>query len=215
MKARFTPALFAHAEAVLGLLLRFDYPACGHNGAGSFSFDDGRVEARKWGDARTIPKKLTPSGSSSQGGNTVARYPGSPLAPGTLHTPTPVASVIGDNRCPRRRRSLRGPNQLISSAVEKAIRRAALSTVRLARVGGSSRSLLPPALKVTGTDTLGYAGCAAQTSLNLFAERTKRKNDQCIQGSNACWPFASPGRLQQLFPIARVGKRRQGILDPS
>jgi len=27
MKARFTPALFAHAEAVLGLLLRFDYPA--------------------------------------------------------------------------------------------------------------------------------------------------------------------------------------------
>ena len=51
----------------------FDYPACGHNGAGSFSFDDGRVEARKWGDARTIPKKLTPSGSSSQGGSTVAR----------------------------------------------------------------------------------------------------------------------------------------------
>ena len=27
MKARFTPALFAHAETVLGLLLRFDYPA--------------------------------------------------------------------------------------------------------------------------------------------------------------------------------------------
>ena len=27
MKARFTPALFAHAEAVLGLLLRFEYPA--------------------------------------------------------------------------------------------------------------------------------------------------------------------------------------------
>jgi 16S rRNA (cytosine967-C5)-methyltransferase len=27
MKARFTPALFAHAEAVLGQLLRFDYPA--------------------------------------------------------------------------------------------------------------------------------------------------------------------------------------------
>ncbi len=27
MNARFTPALFAHAEAVLGLLLRFDYPA--------------------------------------------------------------------------------------------------------------------------------------------------------------------------------------------
>ncbi len=27
MKARFTPALFVHAEAVLGLLLRFDYPA--------------------------------------------------------------------------------------------------------------------------------------------------------------------------------------------
>ena len=27
MKARFTPALFAHAEAVLGRLLRFDYPA--------------------------------------------------------------------------------------------------------------------------------------------------------------------------------------------
>ena len=27
MKARFTTALFAHAEAVLGLLLRFDYPA--------------------------------------------------------------------------------------------------------------------------------------------------------------------------------------------
>ncbi len=27
MKARFTPTLFAHAEAVLGLLLRFDYPA--------------------------------------------------------------------------------------------------------------------------------------------------------------------------------------------
>jgi 16S rRNA (cytosine967-C5)-methyltransferase len=27
MKVRFTPALFAHAEAVLGLLLRFDYPA--------------------------------------------------------------------------------------------------------------------------------------------------------------------------------------------
>ncbi|MFN4327105.1 MAG: RsmB/NOP family class I SAM-dependent RNA methyltransferase [Azonexus sp.] len=27
MKARFTPALFAHAEAVLGLLLRFDHPA--------------------------------------------------------------------------------------------------------------------------------------------------------------------------------------------
>ncbi|NJD25159.1 MAG: RsmB/NOP family class I SAM-dependent RNA methyltransferase [Betaproteobacteria bacterium] len=29
MKARFTPALFAHAEAVLGLLLRFEYPADG------------------------------------------------------------------------------------------------------------------------------------------------------------------------------------------
>ncbi len=27
MKARFTPALFAHAEAVLGQLLRFDHPA--------------------------------------------------------------------------------------------------------------------------------------------------------------------------------------------
>lgn len=27
MKARFTPALFAHAEALVGLLLRFDYPA--------------------------------------------------------------------------------------------------------------------------------------------------------------------------------------------
>lgn len=27
MNARFTPALFAHAEAVLGLLLRFDYPS--------------------------------------------------------------------------------------------------------------------------------------------------------------------------------------------
>jgi 16S rRNA (cytosine967-C5)-methyltransferase len=27
MKARFTPALFAHAEAVFGQLLRFDYPA--------------------------------------------------------------------------------------------------------------------------------------------------------------------------------------------
>ena len=27
MKARFTPSLFAHAEAVLNQLLRFDYPA--------------------------------------------------------------------------------------------------------------------------------------------------------------------------------------------
>ena len=27
MKARFTPALFAHAEAVLGQLLRFEHPA--------------------------------------------------------------------------------------------------------------------------------------------------------------------------------------------
>jgi 16S rRNA (cytosine967-C5)-methyltransferase len=27
MNARFTPALFAHAEAVLGQVLRFEYPA--------------------------------------------------------------------------------------------------------------------------------------------------------------------------------------------
>ena len=41
----------------------FDYPACAHNGAGSFSFADGHVETKKWLDPRTIPAKLTPSGS--------------------------------------------------------------------------------------------------------------------------------------------------------
>lgn len=42
----------------------YDHPACGHDGAGSFSFTDGRVEARRWRDPRTTPKRLTPSGAS-------------------------------------------------------------------------------------------------------------------------------------------------------
>jgi prepilin-type processing-associated H-X9-DG protein len=41
----------------------FDYPACAHNGAGSFSFADGHVEIKKWLDPRTTPAKLTPSGA--------------------------------------------------------------------------------------------------------------------------------------------------------
>ena len=41
----------------------FDYPACAHNGAGSFSFADGHVEGKKWLDPRTTPARLTPSGS--------------------------------------------------------------------------------------------------------------------------------------------------------
>ena len=35
----------------------FDYPACAHNGAGSFSFADGHVEGKKWLDPRTNPAK--------------------------------------------------------------------------------------------------------------------------------------------------------------
>lgn len=42
----------------------YDYPACAHNGAGSFSFGDGHVETKKWLDPRTIPARLTASGSS-------------------------------------------------------------------------------------------------------------------------------------------------------
>jgi prepilin-type N-terminal cleavage/methylation domain-containing protein/prepilin-type processing-associated H-X9-DG protein len=41
----------------------FDYPACSHNRAGSFSFADGHIEAKKWLDARTTPARLTPCGS--------------------------------------------------------------------------------------------------------------------------------------------------------
>ncbi len=54
----------AGAPGQPGTAAFYDYPACGHNGAGSFSFADGRVEARRWRDPRTTPKKLTPSGSS-------------------------------------------------------------------------------------------------------------------------------------------------------
>jgi len=41
----------------------FDYPACGHSGAGSFSFADGHVEGKKWLDPRTTPVTLTASGA--------------------------------------------------------------------------------------------------------------------------------------------------------
>jgi prepilin-type N-terminal cleavage/methylation domain-containing protein/prepilin-type processing-associated H-X9-DG protein len=40
----------------------FDYPACAHNGAGSFSFADGHAETRKWRDPRTTPARLAPCG---------------------------------------------------------------------------------------------------------------------------------------------------------
>ncbi len=41
----------------------YDYPACAHNGAGSFSFADGHAEIRKWVDPRTTPVELTPIGA--------------------------------------------------------------------------------------------------------------------------------------------------------
>jgi prepilin-type N-terminal cleavage/methylation domain-containing protein/prepilin-type processing-associated H-X9-DG protein len=42
----------------------FDYPACSHNRAGSFSFADGHTETKSWLDPRTTPLTLTPLGSS-------------------------------------------------------------------------------------------------------------------------------------------------------
>ena len=46
----------------------YDYPACSHNGAGSFSFADGHLETKKWLDPRTTPSRLTPSGSGYPSG---------------------------------------------------------------------------------------------------------------------------------------------------
>jgi prepilin-type N-terminal cleavage/methylation domain-containing protein/prepilin-type processing-associated H-X9-DG protein len=46
----------------------FDYPACSHNGAGSFSFADGHTETKKWLDPRTRPAQLAPSGSGYPAG---------------------------------------------------------------------------------------------------------------------------------------------------
>ena len=46
-----------------GITAFFDYPACSHNSAGSFSFADGHTESKKWLDPRTTPAKLMPSGA--------------------------------------------------------------------------------------------------------------------------------------------------------
>jgi len=46
----------------------YDYPACSHNGAGSFSFADNHVETKKWLDPRTTPSQLTPCGAGYPSG---------------------------------------------------------------------------------------------------------------------------------------------------
>jgi prepilin-type processing-associated H-X9-DG protein len=46
-----------------GITSFYDYPACAHNGAGSFSFADGHTEAKKWRDPRTTRANLNPSGA--------------------------------------------------------------------------------------------------------------------------------------------------------
>ncbi len=46
-----------------GVTTFYDYPACSHSGAGSFSFADGHIEGKKWLDPRTTPARITPAGS--------------------------------------------------------------------------------------------------------------------------------------------------------
>lgn len=51
-----------------GVATFYDYPGSSHNGGAGLSFADGHTEPKKWQDPRTIPGRLTPSGSGYPGG---------------------------------------------------------------------------------------------------------------------------------------------------